>query len=347
MPYFYSMDDITHTDPTAEQRKADHISLAQNSQTRANELDDRFFYEPIMSAHPNQDLKLDFELAGKKIKTPIWISSMTGGTQHARTINHNLAYACNQFGMGMGLGSCRQLLFSDEHLEDFRVRSLIGEEQPLFANLGIAQVEELVSQAKLKEIEFLVDRLQADGLIIHINPLQEWTQPEGDRISTSPLETIQRVLEHLDMPVIVKEVGQGMGPESLRALLSLPLEAIDFAAAGGTNFSKLELQRASEDDRERYMGIAHVGHTAEEMTLMVNELVEEMDDILCKKLIISGGVSSFLDGYYLMEKAKLPAIYGQASPMLKRALISKDAVCDYIESQVEGLKLAKNYLRVK
>ena len=233
-------------DPESALRKKDHIELALNSQESS--LDKRFIYEPVHGNHLGK-LNVELDLASKSMKYPLWISSMTGGTEYAGEINHNLARACAEFGLGMGLGSCRSLLYSDEYLADFDVRSTIGNERPLFGNLGIAQIEELMHSGELGRVEELMEKLRIDGLIIHINPLQEWLQPEGDRISVDPIITLQRFLDALPIPVIVKEVGQGMGYQSLQSLLNLPLEALDFGAHGGTNFSKLELSRSNEEDR--------------------------------------------------------------------------------------------------
>src|SRR5690606_18585640 len=123
----------------------------------------------------------------------------------------------------------------ERDIADFDWRQTIGSELPFYANLGIAQIEVLLEERAIERVHALVERLGADGLIIHVNPLQEWFQPEGDRLRVSPLETIQRFLEIAPYPVIVKEVGQGMGPASLRALLTLPLAAVEFGAFGGTN----------------------------------------------------------------------------------------------------------------
>ncbi|MEZ4959956.1 MAG: isopentenyl-diphosphate delta-isomerase [Saprospiraceae bacterium] len=335
-------------DPTAADRKKDHIELAFQSQVGRAELDGRFYYEPLLGAHPADNSLSPFSFLGKTLRAPIWVSSMTGGTEWAHTINHNLARACRDFGMGMGLGSCRSLLFGGETLKDFDVRHLIGDGLPLYANLGVAQVEQLLDNGELWRASRLLDKLKADGLIIHVNPLQEWLQPEGDRFKKPPIETIAAFLEKTDIPLIVKEVGQGMGYESLKALFQLPLQAVDFAASGGTNFAKLELLRSDPVNQEIFSQLAQVGHTAEEMVHLTNQLKAELGSgMQCRQVIISGGVRSFLDGYHLMNKLELPSVYGQASGFLKHARGSYKELYDYVEAQVQGLALAKAYLRVK
>ena len=272
---------------------------------------------------------------------------MTGGTALARIINKNLAIACGEFGLGMGLGSCRQLLYSDEFLEDFNIRKYMGD-QPLYINLGIAQIEQLLEVKQTGRISELIKKLDADGLIIHVNPMQEWLQPEGDRFKHPPIETLKRILDIVDYKIIVKEVGQGMGPESIKSLLSLPIEALDFAANGGTNFALLEILRSSEIKADNYNKLSHLGHSAEEMISFVNQIYKESPStVLCKQIIVSGGVTDFLDGYYYIQKSELPAIYGQASGFLKYAMDSYEILQKYVELQIEGLSLAKAYLTVK
>ncbi len=335
-------------DPTASSRKRDHIELAFQSQVAGSTLDQRFYYEPLLSGHPAPQSLKRFLFLGKTMRAPVWVSSMTGGTELARTINHNLARACREFGMGMGLGSCRSLLYSDETLPDFDVRDTIGEKQLLFANLGIAQVEELIEEGEMPRIKEMLDKLRADGLIIHVNPLQEWLQPEGDRFKHAPVDTIKHVLDRVDVPVIVKEVGQGMGRESLRALMQLPLAAIDFAANGGTNFARLEMLRGDKNKAAIYEQLALVGHSAEEMAVMANQLLEELGDaVQCRQFIISGGVKTFLDGYYLINRLEAPAVYGQASSFLKHARGEYESLQQYVAAQIEGLELANAFLTVK
>lgn len=334
-------------DTGASERKKDHIDLAFRSALETGKVDSRFYYEPALAAHPADNSGLALSFTGKEMGAPLWISSMTGGTARAKQINHNLARACGDFRLGMGLGSCRQLLYSDEYLADFKVRNLAGS-QPLWANLGIAQIEQLIAQNKTELISILLDKLEADGLIVHINPMQEWFQPEGDRITVPPAETIARLIDRTRLRIMVKEVGQGMGPESLRQLMKLPIEVLDFGAAGGTNFSVLEILRASEKTGESYSSLAATGHTAEEMTGFVNRILsEEGPSVNCRQVIVSGGVNGFLDGYYLVSRLAVTAVYGQASGMLRHAMESYENLYEYLEMQLRGLAMAKAYLKVK
>lgn len=334
------------SDPTAQARKNDHIELAFKAQTNSLDIDQRFQYEPLFF-QSEQDLP-EIEFLGKQLQTPIWVSSMTGGTQKARKINENLARACSHFKMGMGLGSCRSLLDSNDRLDDFNLRPIIGDDLPFYANLGVAQVEQLLKLGQIDKVYQLVEKLKVDGLIIHVNPLQEWLQPEGDKFTQSPIETIQQFLEISKIPLIIKEVGQGMGKESLKLLMKLPIQAFEFAAHGGTNFAKLELLRSDDVQQELYNSITKIGHSYVQMIEFVNEIQEENPNkILCNQFIISGGVKNFLDGYYGMNMIQGNAVYGQASTLLKYAENSYEAVHEYIESQIKGLKLAQSCLIVK
>lgn len=328
-----------------EDRKKDHIDLAFESQTSRNELDKRFHYEPMLAAHPTGDWQ-PFGFLGKTCRIPLWVSSMTGGTSLARKINQNLATVCKEFGFGMGLGSCRIILRDQTHFSDFDMRGFIGDDLPFYANLGICQVEELIETNNFQLITELVKRLQSDGLIIHVNPMQEWFQPEGDVLKRPPIETIKKVLDKANFPVIVKEVGQGIGPLSLKELLKLPLEAVEFAAFGGTNFAKVELLRDNTDAMSLFEPLSTIGEDAIEMLDSVNQIAAT-EKISCNQLIISGGVKTFLDGYYLIQKSKIPAVYGQASNFLKYAREDTDALRNYVSQQIKGLKMANAYLRIK
>ncbi len=325
-------------------RKKDHIELAFASATNGDSRDKRFFYEPALTTHPPDKMAIHGYFVKKAYKAPIWVSSMTGGTAWARHINHNLARACGVYGMGMGLGSCRKLLASDEYLADFSVRQLMPD-QPLYANLGVAQINELINADKLTLIPELVKKLEADGLIIHINPTQEWLQPEGDLIrGRSPVESIKRVLDVSQFPIIAKEVGQGMGPESLRCLMELPLAAIEFGAYGGTNFAKLENMR---DPRTNLIDpICFVGHTVDEMIGFIHSIGKQIRPE-CQEFIISGGVKDYLDGYYFNERLTYNSVYGQAAAFLAHARGDYDDLAAFVEQQIKGYQYALHYLSLR
>lgn len=328
----------------ADERKKSHLDLAFEAQSAM--VDNRFYYEPMLAPHPfAADIPIQF--GNKMMHYPIWISSMTGGTAAAGPINKLLAKTARKYGLGMGLGSCRIIVEDNTYLDDFNLRPILGDEMPLYANLGIAQVEQLIENKQASKIKELIQKLDADGLIVHVNPLQEWIQPEGDIIRFSPIETIKKLLNELNCNIIVKEVGQGFGPESMKALLELPLLAIDFAANGGTNFSKLELLR-NQAVKDYYKDVVTLGHSANEMIEFLNLLVKELGGKRkCNQVIVSGGVQHFLDGYYFINKSTIPAVYGQASAFLKHAMRSQKELDNYTEMQIKGLQMAENFLKVR
>lgn len=311
--------------------------MATKAQTHASSVDSRFDYEPLFFAHPKTE-KSPLTFLGKDLDYPFWVSSMTGGTEKAFTINQNLAKLCGKYKLGMGLGSCRSLLNSDDRLKDFAVRSLTH--SPLYANLGIAQVEEMIEENSENKIHEMVRKLEADGLIIHLNPLQEWFQPEGDRYTRAPIETLKYFLDKVTYPVIVKEVGHGLGPKSLAALLKLNIKAIEFGAFGGTNFTLLESMR--REDTAVKAPFIHVGHTAMEMVQILNALPKND-----KEFIISGGIKNVLDGYELMETLKAPAVIGMAHPFLLPALEGFEKLETYFLDLKEAYLTAKGLLKVK
>ncbi|MDD2475595.1 MAG: hypothetical protein PHI32_06760 [Dysgonamonadaceae bacterium] len=328
-------------------RKKDHINQAFHARVGKDAADQRFNYEPLLAAHP-VGRPTPFCFAGKTMRLPLCISSMTGGTPQAGNINRNLARACNEFGLGMGLGSCRVLLEDESYLNDFNLRNIIGEASPFYANLGIAQLENLIEKKAADKIPRLIDLLQADGIIIHINPLQEAFQPEGEVFKRPPLDTLQEFLNAIpNTRVIVKEVGQGMGPESIKQLLRLPIEAIELGALGGTNFTLLELLRSKDGDLAAFESFAQIGHTAEEMTRMINEVVSKTNQYLCKQVIISGGITNILDGYYLQKISKLPSVIGMGSALLKMATGEYEELRNYLQQVEKSYQLATAYLKVR
>lgn len=328
------------------QRKTDHIRMAALSVPATLAGDNRFFYEPLMRSHPTEQIPVNF--LGKLMSFPLWISSMTGGSAEANRINHLLAEACAEFGLGMGLGSCRILLKSDEFFDDFNLRSVLGNNLPFYANLGVAQIEKLIERKEVERIHELVHQLKADGLFIHVNPTQEWLQPEGDLFKKPAIETIATLNDQVkgQYKLFVKEVGQGMGPESIKALLNLKIDGIEFGAFGGTNFASIEIMRNNAGHAGFMYPLATFGHNAYEMVEMVNEIVMD-HPVHCRQIIVSGGIKNFLDGYYLTQKSAIQAVYGMAGVVLQHAMSSKKDLWDFLKAETEGYKYAKAFLKIK
>lgn len=316
-------------------RKQDHIDLAAASVTKGSERASMLHYEPLFGTHSAGSLDTSF--LGKTLKAPVWISSMTGGSTEAGAINKRLAKVAGEFGLGMGLGSCRAFLEDPNTFDDFNLRPLLGNSVPFFANIGIAQLDELLANGEVEKLSGMVDKLCADGIVIHVNPLQEQLQPEGDRYSRPAIETLQEYFETTKLTTIVKEVGQGMGPRSLKALLDLPVDCIEFGALGGTNFSKLEILRGGN---ELLSPLATVGHTAEEMINFINDLNPTEE----KTFIISGGVNDFLHGYELMKTLKAQSVIGMAGAFLRPARESEEELRTFTHNFIKGLEMASQWL---
>jgi isopentenyl-diphosphate delta-isomerase len=305
------------------------------------DLDARFNYEPLLAAHPKSTDNFKTTIFGKTLDAPLWVSSMTGGSSKSTLINHNLARVCREFGLGMGLGSCRSLLHDNFNKEDFNLRPIIGDDLPLFANLGIAQIEESLQKKSCDKIFKMLEALAVDGLVIHINPLQEYLQKEGDSITVPPLETLKEFLAIANIKVIVKEVGQGLGPESLKALVELPIAGIELAGFGGTNFVEVEMKR-DVDYKPGLFPLASVGHSAVEMIEILNSLYTKYP----KDIIISGGIKNFLDGHYLLKKSFNNAVIGQAKNFLVHAH-DYGKLREFVQNEIDGLKMANNFLTIK
>lgn len=237
-----------------EKRKADHIRINLEEDVAFKALTsglERYFF--MHQALPELDLAAvdtSVTLFDKRLKTPLLISSMTGGTAKALTINRALAEGAQAAGIAMGLGSMRAAI-EDPSLEDtYRVRD-VAPDILLFANLGAVQLN---YRYGLDECRRAVDMIAADALILHFNALQEAVQPEGDGNFAGLLRKVEAVCKGLDVPVIAKEVGWGFSREAARMLAEAGVAAIDVAGAGGTSWSQVEMHRAPTARHARVAG---------------------------------------------------------------------------------------------
>lgn len=178
----------------------------------------------------------------KKIKFPFLISCMTGGVKEAGDINSRLSIAANELNIPMGVGSQRQALENDKYIDTYKVIRKNAPKIPILGNLGAAQ---LVKIKPIDKILTLVDMIEADAMVIHINPLQELLQEEGDANFSGLLSRLEKVVKILKVPVIVKEVGSGISRKTAQKILETGVRGIDVAGAGGTSWPGVELLRTN------------------------------------------------------------------------------------------------------
>lgn len=245
----------THSDPHIhERRKADHIRINLEENVSFNKLTtglENYFF--MHQALPEIDLAAvdtTTTLFGKPLRTPLLISSMTGGTAEAGIINRTLAEAAQEVGMAMGLGSQRAAIEDASLADTYHVRQ-VAPDILLFANIGAVQLNYSYG---LDQCHRAVDMCQADALILHFNALQEAVQPEGDGNFANLLGKVEQICRDLPVPVIAKEVGWGFAEEAARQLANAGVAAIDVAGAGGTSWSQVEMYRAPTARHARVAG---------------------------------------------------------------------------------------------
>ena len=225
-------------------RKKEHIELCLTDNARFKNKSAGFdLYDFEHYAITEVDInKINFKTTflRKKINYPFLISCMTGGTSKAGNINAELASAANVLNIPLGVGSQRQALESDKHLDTYKIIRKKAPGIPILGNLGAAQ---LVKIKPIEKIQSLVDLVEADAMVIHVNPLQELLQSEGEADFTGLLRRLEKLVQKLKVPVIVKEVGSGISRKAAQKILETGVKGIDVAGAGGTSWAGVELLR--------------------------------------------------------------------------------------------------------
>lgn len=234
-----------------ERRKAEHIDIVLTQDVEAAGISTGFEnYRLIHEALPEvnfQDISLSTEFLGKKVKVPFLVSSMTGGTEKAATINRHLAEAVEEKGWAMGLGSTRAALEHEAYAHTFQVRKY-SPSVPLFANLGAVQLNYGYDETHCRKI---VEITEADALVLHLNSLQEVFQDEGDTNFKGLLKKIEQIASRLEVPLGVKEVGWGIHGKLAKRLFDMGVSFVDVAGAGGTSWSQVEKNRTKIQIRKQ------------------------------------------------------------------------------------------------
>jgi len=317
-----------------EDRKDDHIRIVQDRdvETTGTGFEDvRLVHEALPELHYDA-IDTSVEFFGHELSAPIFIESMTGGHQNTTEINRSLARAAGETGIAMGLGSQRAGLELDDDgvLESYTVVRDAAPDAFIYGNLGAAQLREY----DLEMVERAVEMVEADALAVHLNFLQEAVQPEGDVNGRDCLAAIERVVEDLSVPIIVKETGNGISGETARKLSEIGVDAIDVAGKGGTTWSGIEAYRAAAANAPRQKRIGTLFRewgipTAASTT----ECVAEHNCV-----IASGGVRTGLDVAKAIALGALAG--GLAKPFLNPATNGSDAVIERVEDLIAELRTA-------
>ena len=307
--------------PTADpsglsSRKTDHIRINLEKDVKSSITTGLERYRFVHRALPEmnfEEIDSSVEVFSKKLRAPILISSMTGGTTEAEGINRTLAIAAQETGVAMGVGSQRAAMEQPDLSTTFQIRSY-APDILLFANLGAVQLN---YHYTAEECRRAVEMIKADALILHLNALQEVLQPEGEGRFDGLLAKIEQVCNQLHVPVVVKEVGWGISEQDARQLWSAGVSAVDVAGAGGTSWSQVEMHRIQDIHQVRVAAaFRDWGIPTADSILQVRKAAPDM------MVFASGGLR---DGVDIAKCIALGAtLGGMASPFLKAAVISAD-----------------------
>jgi len=309
-----------------QQRKLQHINIVLNK--KVEPLPSSFNkYRLPYRALPEIDLKeveTKYNFFNKQLSFPFVISSMTGGEEKGKVINKNLAIAAEETKVALGLGSMRVTIKKPESLKSFQIRKDCPS-IPLFANMGIVQLNYGFGA---DEINRIIDSVDADGIFIHINPLQEAVQPEGDTNFKELIPKLAKILPKINKPVIAKEVGSGIDPDTAKKLWDIGIEWIDVAGTGGTSWPWVEGYRREGD----------LGHVFKAEGIATDEALIGAKNISGLNLIAGGGIRNGIDiAKSLALGAKMATA---AKPLLEAALDSPEACIKKLETLKEELKVA-------
>jgi isopentenyl-diphosphate Delta-isomerase len=275
------------------------------------------------------DVDIATTFLGMPLRAPLMISSMTGGTQRAAEINRRLARGAEAAGIALALGSGRAMLEDPALRTTFDVRT-VAPKVVLFANLGAVQLNYKVT---IDDAQRLVHELGAGGLYLHLNPLQEALQRDGDTNFRSLAPKIATLCARLDVPVIVKSVGSGIAPSTAKRLVECGVAAIDVAGAGGTSWALVEGRRAGDGARERIAeAFGDWGYATPRATAALRSALPAVP------LVASGGIRN---GVQIAKALALGAdVAGLALPFLRAADESDAAVAALIDELVTALRIA-------
>lgn len=316
-----------------EQRKSEHIQIALNEKVTGESittgLESFSFLHNALPEIAFDDISIETTFLGFECKTPFLISSMTGGTALAETINRNLAEAAEENGWVLALGSTRALLDSDGHASSFKMRKY-APSVPIIANLGAVQFNYGYG---VEECRKIIEITEADMIVLHLNSIQEVIQENGDTNYKGLLKKIEQLCNSLDVPVGVKEVGWGIDGQTAKRLSEAGVAFIDVAGAGGTSWSQVEKFRAKDPIRR----VAAEAFT--EWGIPTTDSIKLVRDVIGNRpLIASGGMRTGLDGAKTIALGADMVGFGRS--ILKEATQSTEDVIEVMKIREMELRMS-------
>ncbi len=292
-------------------RKTDHLTLCARGDVGfrgvTTLLEDVRLLHDALPELDERDIDTSVTLFGKRLRAPLLIAAMTGGTDEAARVNRELAAVANERGYGFGLGSQRAMLVREHTAPTFRVRE-VAPDTLLFGNLGLVQARTMTPAA----VRAVAEDVRADAICIHLNPAMELVQPEGDRDFSRGIETLRALVEELPFPVIAKETGNGLSRRAGEKLQRAGIRHVDVSGAGGTSWVGVETKRAEQvgDTAGRALGDA-----LWDWGIPTGASVATMDHLGFETIIATGGVQS--GGDVARALALGATLGGLARPVLK------------------------------
>jgi len=232
-------------------RKADHLDLCEGDEVGFRST--TTLLECVKLLHQSlpelsvDDVSTEVELLGRRLRAPVLVAAMTGGHERAATINRSLATIAQERGLGFGLGSQRAMQRETAMEWTYRVREW-APDVLLLGNIGVVQAREIAT----KDLEALVRNVGADALCVHLNPAMELIQSGGDRDFRGCVQTLERLCNELPFPIVAKETGNGLSPQTIEKLVGAGVQYADTSGAGGTSWVGVETLRA--EGRRRSLG---------------------------------------------------------------------------------------------
>lgn len=317
-----------------KKRKKEGINIPLNEQVQGKEtstyLEDVYLLHNALPEIDFDEIVLSTTFLKREFSAPIIIDSMTGGTDEAFLINKRLGNIAEKYGFGMGLGSQRAGLKSDKLVESYSIARTIAPNAFLIANIGGAQLSEGLSKTDVKRI---IDMIDADALAIHLNPLQELVQPEGEPRFKGVLQKIADLIDDIEVPVIVKEVGSGISSQVARKLEAAGTSAINVAGSGGTSWAGIEKIRA--DNANHYIK-SELGKLFWDWGIPTSLSILMVSNSVGIPIIASGGLRNGLEvAKCLILGANMCAM---AFPFLKKASESESELEKFTKLILAELK---------